>query len=360
MDRRPERAFATKRLTENLLKNPELEISLVHFKKMSDEPLYKRVNEIIIPLLSLPWGSHFFSFIWFCLKTKEKFDIVHWPSPYVYPFFWLFPAKKVVVMTHGGYIGIWTLPNTIFYLTLRFFNKNVAFVGVSKWAKEEIMDTYRLPESKVYVTYNGVDPVYRYFSDISAKEILRKYNVYVSKYFFYVGSMHPHKNVNRLIEAYILLRDSFPDIEEKLLIVGKTSYGDEVLKMIKNTKYSQDIINIGFVPLEDLPAFYSNATALVYASLNEGFGMPIVEAMACGTPVITSNLSAMPEIAGEAALLVDPKRSEEIMKGMLRMARDESLRKDLIEKGYKRASLFTWERFAKENLEVYKKVLNSN
>ena len=171
--------------------------------------------------------------------------------------------------------------------------------------------------------------------------------------------MQPHKNVKRLVEAYILLRDS-GEVEEKLLIVGKTSYGSNVFDTINKSKYSKDIYSLGFVPLEDLPAFYSGAKALVFVSLHEGCGIPLIEAMACGTAVITSNVSAMPEIVNGAALLVDPYNPEDIMKSMKKIITDESLRKSLIDKGYLRARDFTWQRYVRENLEVYKKVLNYN
>ncbi len=358
MDRRPERSFFAKRLVENLLKNPEIELYLVHFKKMEDEPLYVKAREIIIPLLPLPWASHTFSFIWFCFRSKERFDIVEWLIPRIYPFFWLFPAKKSVVIAHDGYIGIWTFANTVSWFIFRFFNRYIdAAIGVSEYAIKEIVETYHIDPEKTFVAYNGVDSVYHHMSETEARETLKKYNISAKKYFFYIGGMQPHKNIKRLVEAYILLRDT-TGTEEKLVIVGKTSYGEEVLETIRQSKYSNDIISTGFVPLEDLPVFYSLATALVFVSLNEGFGIPLVEAMACGTAVITSNVSAMPEAVGEAGLLVDPTSPEDIMKAMKKVMTDSLLRDDLIQKGYKRAQLFTWQGYAEKNVEVYKKVLN--
>ena len=170
--------------------------------------------------------------------------------------------------------------------------------------------------------------------------------------------MQPHKNVKRLVNSYIFMRDNFNEIQEKLLIVGKTSYGDEVLEIIKNSNYKDDVIVVGFVPLEDLPSFYSGATSLVYISLNEGFGMPLAESMACGSPVITSNVSAMPEVAGDAAILVDPYNTELVAKAMREVSINHSLRNDLIEKGYVRAKLFTWNNYTGKILETYKKLLN--
>lgn len=358
IDRRPERTKAGRRLVENLLKYPELDIYLIHYQKMPDDPLYQQINEIIIPLLPLPWASHFFSFLWFCLKTKERFDVFQWLVARPYPFFWLAPAKKIVVTAHDGYIDLWTVPNMIFWFLLRFFNKHIsAVIGVSEFASKEIIDTYHLPPEKVFTVYNGTDSVFRLIPEDEARRVVRKYNTGADKYFIYVGGLQPHKNVKRIVEAYILLRDT-ANIKEKLLIIGRLSYGGkEVQDAAESSRYSKDILFINYVPLEDLPAFYNLATALVLPSFHEGFGLPILEAMACGTPIITSNVSAMPEAAGEAALLVNPYDSMDIMKAMKRMSEDMILREDLSARGLRRVRIFTWEKYAEGNLDVYKKIL---
>ena len=357
MDRRPERVLATKRLVQNLLKYPELEIYLIHYKKMPDEPLYQKAHEIIIPRYSLPFGSQFVSFVIFCLKTKEKFDVVHWLVPRVFPFFWLFPAKKKIIMAHDGYIGVWTPVNTIFWFIIRFFSRYIdAIIGVTEYAKKEIMRTYHIPESKAFTIYNGLDPEFHPVPEITAREIL---NVYTDKYLLYVGGLVPHKNVPRLILAYDLLRKREPAVKEKLIIVGKASLGAaEIENAVDGAEYSKDIIFISYIPPTDIPAFYSLATALILVSLNEGFGMPIAEGMACGTPVITSNISAMPEAGGGAAILVNPYNIEDIMMAMKRIVEDENLRKQLITKGLERVKTFSWERYTEESLKLYKRILN--
>ncbi len=359
LDRRPERAFFARRLIENLLKHPELDIYLIHYKKMPDDSLYQKAREILIPLLPLPWGAHFFSFIWFCLGTKEKFDIVHWLVARPYPFFWLLPVEKTIVTAHDGYVGLWTLPNFFFWAMLRFLNKYIAAViGVSDFANKEITQTFHIPPEKVFTVYNGTDAIYRPVLKNVAQEVLKKYNINFNKYFIYVGGLQTHKNVRRIVEAYILLRDQM-SVEEKLLIIGRSSYGGaEVYQVAKDSKYAKDIHFISFVPLGDMPAFHSLATALVFISLNEGFGLPIVEAMACGNPVITSNVSSMPEIAGGAALLVNPLDLEEIMNAMKKMIEDGNLRKELSIQGLQRAKFFTWEKYSESNFKLYKKVLN--
>lgn len=359
MDRRPERAFAPKRLVTGLLKNPDFDVTLVHYKKMTDESLYREAHEIIIPLLRLPFWSHFFSFVWFCLRTKEKFDVVQWLLPRPLPFFWLFPARKVVVIAHDGYVGHWTFANIIFWFNMAVLNIFIdAVIGVSEYGRHEIMKTYHFPEKKAFAVYNGVDSIYHPRESSEALAILKKNNIEADKYFLYVGSLHPHKNVDRLIEAYVLLRNKIKT-DKKLVLVGKSSYGEKILEMIKNSKYSDDIIYAGFIPVEDLPAFYNRAFALVFVSLAEGFGIPLAEAMACGIPVITSNISAMPEVVGDAAILVNPYSSKDIMTGMEKILKDENLRKELSIKGLERSKMFTWDKYVQGNINIYKYVLNN-
>ncbi|MDO8430311.1 MAG: glycosyltransferase family 1 protein [bacterium] len=365
IDRRPERAVYGRRLVENLLKHPELDIYLIHYKKMPDDPLYDRVHEILIPLMPLPWASHFFSFIWFCLTTKEKFDIVHWLVNRPYPFFWWIPTKKTVVTVHGG-TGeraphIFTIPNLFFNFFLRHFNHHMdAAIAVSEYGnKEAIYDYHILPE-KVFTIYNGIDPIYRQLSENVVRQTLKKYNVNFEKYFLYLGGLQTHKNVKRLVEAYILLRDS-RSIKEKLIIIGRTSYGaKEVHGTALNSKYSSDILFINYVSLEDSPAFYCGATALVFPSLNEGFGLPVVEAMSCGIPVITSDSTSLPEVSGGAAILINPYKVEEIMNAMRKIVENENLRKEMVVKGIIRAKIFTWEKHVEETLILYKKILNTD
>ena len=360
MDRRPERSITSRRLVENLLKHSELEIYLIHFQKMPDDPLYRRVHEIVIPLLPLPWASHFFSFLWFCLKTKEKFDIFQWMVARPYPFFWLVPSKKIVVTAHDGYVDLWTVPNTFFWAMLRFFHHYIgAIIGVSEFASKEIIYTYHVRPEKVFTIYNGMDPIFRHIPENEARRIVGKYSADIGRYFIYVGGLQPHKNVKRIVESYILLRDTI-DIKEKLLIIGKSSYGaKEVHSLAESSRYSKDILFINYMPLEDLPAFYSAAIALVFPSLNEGFGLPIIESMGCGTPVITSNILAMPEAAGGAALLVNPYNAADIMEAMKRISGDELLRRELSEKGVEYAKAFSWDKYAEDNLAVYMTLLTN-
>ena len=364
IDRRPERALFGRRLIERLLESPELEIHLVHYRSMPDDPLYHRAHEIILPRVNFPFGSHFLSFLRFCLTTKERFDIFHWLVGRPYPFFWLAPAAKIIVTAHdAGAVtapGIFTVSKFIFNLVMRYASRYLdAVIGVSDFAKEEIIQVFRIPREKVFAIYNGINQELRPVPfSVTQNTFKNKYGVDIDKYFLYLGGLQTHKNVRRLIAAFNLLKSDLP-VEEKLIIAGIPSYGkEEVYETAKNSPYSQDIIFINYVAVEDLAAFYSGATALVYPSLHEGFGLPVVEAMACGTPVIATNVTSLPEIAAGAALLIDPLDPKDIMAAMRRIKTDQSLCRELIARGKQRAALFSWDKYASEHVKLYKKTLD--
>jgi glycosyltransferase involved in cell wall biosynthesis len=165
-----------------------------------------------------------------------------------------------------------------------------------------------------------------------------------------VGTVEPRKNLLRLIDAYNQLKPNL-----KLVIVGASGWHNKAIYQ----KKSPNIIFTGYVPNEDLPIFYNNAKLFIYPSLYEGFGIPILEAMNCRCPVITSNISSMPEVVGDAALLVDPYRVGEIKSAMAKVLEDDNLRKRMIAAGVVQASKFSWEKTAAETVALYKKVLQS-
>jgi len=363
LDRRPERALFARRLVENLLKHPELEVTLIHFKPMPDDPLYEKAKEIVLKPVRVPWGGKFLAFLKFCLSSKERFHIFQWLVARPYPFFWLAPADKIVVTAHdaGGIAapGIFTLPRFIFNLMMKYFNRRIdAVIGVSEFARGEIIKFYRIPEQKAFAIYNGIDSELRPIPKIAALQIMKgSYGLDIKKYFLYLGGLQTHKNVKRLIEAYNLFRKEFV-AEEKLVIAGIPSYGkEEVYEAARASPYTQDIIFVNYVAVPDLAAIYSGATALVYPSLHEGFGLPIVEAMACGTPVVASDVTSLPEIADAAALLINPNAAQSIADAMLKIITDQKLRADLIVKGFKRARLFTWQKYAEKHRVLYKSLL---
>ncbi len=226
----------------------------------------------------------------------------------------------------------------------RFINRAEKIVTVSQFVKQDILSNFPnvLPE-KISVCYNAARAGFFPANTAEKKNVQDKF-AESAPYFIYVGAIHPRKNIHRLIAAF----DDFKiksGAEHKLLIVGRMAWKtDAVTAAYENAQFKNDIIFTGYVEEEDLRALVAAAFCMVYISLFEGFGMPIIEAMQCGVPVITSDTSALPEIAGGAALCVDPYDIEKISEAMFSLTKNESLRLALIERGNQRASDFSWDK----------------
>jgi glycosyltransferase involved in cell wall biosynthesis len=169
-------------------------------------------------------------------------------------------------------------------------------------------------------------------------------------YLLYVGSVEPRKNLARLLQAWELIDRHCPDIQ--LLITGLSTRGSGVFSEVKLDRIPERVSFTGYVSDEDLPSLYSGALAFVYPSLYEGFGLPPAEAMACGTPVITSRTTSLPEVVSDAAALVDPESVDSIAEGMLEVIRNSSLRSQMSAKGLERAKLFTWDGAAANTWDI--------
>jgi alpha-1,3-rhamnosyl/mannosyltransferase len=221
-------------------------------------------------------------------------------------------------------------------------------------------DRFRLPADRLSIVSPGVDSAFRPMDESEVRAVTEERYGLRYPYFLFSGRWEHRKNIIRTLEAFALFKRTTPS-EHKLVLTGDTSWiEEEVAERISRLGIHDSITNLGNTPWTDLPYLYCGATALLYASLWEGFGLPIVESMACGTPVITSNVSAMPETAGGAGLIVDPNSTEEIADAMHRLASDENLRGVLREKGLKRAAFFTWDEAARRTLSLYTDVATAS
>jgi len=218
-------------------------------------------------------------------------------------------------------------------------------VTVSEFSKKDIETIYGVDENKTDVVYNGVGDT---FKPMGPEEILRTKEKYSGSmpYFLFVGSIHQRKNLPNMMKAFSLFRKSAAT-EMKFVIAGaKRWWNVEMENAFEKSEFKKDILFTGRVADNELPLLTGAAHALLYASRFEGFGIPIIEAMKCGVPVITSNTSSMPEVAGNAALLVNPDSVESICEAMKKITADPGLRKDLTAKGLERAAAFSWDRSA--------------
>jgi glycosyltransferase involved in cell wall biosynthesis len=242
-------------------------------------------------------------------------------------------------------------------------------IAVSGSTKNDLVDLYNLPEQKIKVIYSGVGEEFEKLKinppaggekfhpaggHPKGEKIKEKYNL-PERFILYFGTIEPRKNLVGLIRAYEIFREKYKIDDFKLVIAGSRGWLDkEIISADNNSEYHRDIIFTGFVAPGDKVYLYNLTSLFIYPSFFEGFGFPPLEAMACGVPTITSNTSCFPEVIGEAALMVDPYNFEEIAWAMNEVFSDEALKKDLIERGFKQAKKFSWDRCARETLEFFK------
>lgn len=225
----------------------------------------------------------------------------------------------------------------------------------SQATKDDLIDLYNTPAEKITVLLSGVDA--RFKPTINAT-VRQKYNIPDRPYIFSVGTVQPRKNYTRLIHALAALRSRGMDLG--LVIAGGAGWlQDPIYASISETQMEDYVRFIGFADDADLPALYSAARVTAVPSLYEGFGIPVLKSMACGTPVLTSNVSSLPEVAGDAALTVTPTDLEAIIDALQRLTSEESLRADLIAKGLARTRAFTWDRSAQQLHDIYLRMLTS-
>jgi len=230
-------------------------------------------------------------------------------------------------------------------------------IAISESTKRDLVSLLEIQAEKICVTHLGVDKRFRPATEEQElARVRRKYNL-PSKYILYVGVIEPRKNLETLVDAY--QADSFHG-EFDLVLAGSLGWGfTRLLEKIANSHVRNRIQMPGYVADADLPALFNMAAVFVYPSVYEGFGLPVLEAMACGTPVITSQVSSLPEVAGDAAILVDPSDPKAFASALQNVLGDDHLRKSLSERGIQRARLFTWEKTAQKTLEVYRGILGS-
>lgn len=226
-------------------------------------------------------------------------------------------------------------------------------VCVSECVRNLVAGDFKIPFDRLPVVHNGVDEKFRPIPREAARKLVADKYQLSRPYALFVGQIKARKNVLRILEAFHCVRQAgFPELA--LVLAGRRSWTSEGIDdCIDRFELRRHVFEIGHVDLHDLPAVYSASEMLVFPSLWEGFGIPVIEAMACATPVITSNLSALPEVVGNAALLIDPYSVDEIAGAMLRVLTDSEMGENLRVRGLERAKQFTWERSARDTLKAY-------
>ena len=247
-----------------------------------------------------------------------------------------------------------------FQLTRRVLRGAARIFAVSNFTKTEIEKLFEIPPARIEVVYNAIDERFLHGHATGADRdlIIRRYQV-TYPFLLYAGRISTHKNVVRMIEAFSALKTElekdqiFPDL--KLIIIGDDLSGNpDLRRTVVRSGVQNDVRFLGFVPIEVLRIFYDLAKVFVFPSLYEGFGLPPLEAMAHGTPVVTSNVSSLPEVVGKAAVLVNPENVFEIRKALYRVLTDQVLRARMKERGYEQTAKFSWETSVQRILSVYR------
>lgn len=250
--------------------------------------------------------------------------------------------------------------NEVLDFRRRFYRASVEkanhIIAISNYTKKTLIEKYAVPEDKISVIHNGYNNnIFKKLSGRVIEEIQKKYDLPRS-FLFYPAASWPHKNHIILLRAYKILKMKY-NFKDKLIFTGIRKENHEAIeKEIDRLSLTNSVIHLGYLPYQDLPALYNIARLMVYPSLFEGFGMPIIEAMATGLPVTCSNTTSLPEIAGDAALFFDPNDPDDIAKIVIRLYYNKELRSTLIRKGLERAKFFTWENTAAKTLKVYENV----
>jgi len=271
------------------------------------------------------------------------------------------PGKSCVIVHDVGFLDYpenYTQKD-LFYLQQsvpRDLKRASLVLVPSEFTKKSIISHYYTDPNKIKVIHLGVDhSIFQpNHSQAKVNQTLNQYDPKISHYpfIFFLGRIDLRKNIINLIRAFAIFKRQTqqPHI---LILAGKPGVGyDKIMKVIDENKLDEDIIITNYMPREHLPVFYSEADLFLFPSLHEGFGIPILEAQACRTPVLTSNCSAMPEVAGEGALLVDPKQPDAIAENMKKIIENKSLAQQLVDRGQSNSQRYSWQKFTDESLRV--------
>jgi glycosyltransferase involved in cell wall biosynthesis len=349
-----------KRITKN---HPEHRFLFVFDRPFSEEFIF---SDNVFPIVTGPPARHPFLWYWWFEHSLPKIFEKYKPDLFLSPDGFLslssaFGMKSVAVI-HD--LNFEHYPQDIPFIARKYYKKYFPLFArkasriatVSEFSKQDISQCYNIPPSKIDVVYDGADQLFQPISTDEKNKVKKQYTE-GSDYFLFVGALHPRKNIARLLRAFDeFKKSSSSDI--KLLVVGEKMWKTSDIEIVLSyMNFRSEVIFTGRLVSDELAKVMGAALALVFVPYFEGFGIPIVEALYCNVPVITSNVTSMPEIVGNAALLVDPFSVDSIKEGMLRIYKDESLRDQLIANGKKQREKFSWDKTAEKLWECIEKTL---
>lgn len=336
-----------KRITQQ---NPQVHFVFLFDRNYNEEFIF---SNNITPLVIGPPARHpFLYYAWFHWSVKNILNKMN-PDLFLSPdgFLALGAKCKQLPVIHD--INFFHNPKDLKYLTSKYYNhffpkyakEATRIATVSEYSKADISKEYQIDSSKIDVVYNGINDGFKPLTDIEKQATKEKFSN-GKPYFLFVGSQSPRKNLKRLISAFEIFKKQTQS-DFKLILVGAvySSEGD-VKKVIDKSVFKNDILFIGRQPQNELENIMAAAFALTFVPYFEGFGIPLVEAMQCHTPIICSNTTSIPEIAGDAGLSVNPFEVNDISNAMIELFKNENTRQQLIQNGIKRKNNFSWNKSA--------------
>lgn len=349
-----------KRITQQ---NPDIEFHFLFDRPYSEEFIFS--NNIQPKVLFPPARHPFLWYWWFEWSVanylhKNNFDLFLSTDGYVS----LRSSVKTVAVQHD--LAFEHFPEQMPFLTKTYYKYFVPkfaqhatrIATVSEFSKQDLCKLYSISPNKIDVVYSAAKDVFASTPENIQEQIRAKYSN-GKPYFVYVGSINPRKNVKSMLLAFDVFKRNNPTSDIQFLLAGNFGWQNSEMKEVyDNMQFKSDVIFVGRQPLNELVSIIGSSLGLLYVSFFEGFGVPPLEGMKCGVPVISSNVSSIPEVCGNAALLVNPYSVEEIASAMQKISSDDSLRKSLIEKGRAQAAQFTWDDTADRLWKCCEKVLN--
>lgn len=344
--------FADETLRILTTQHPEHQFYFYFDRKYDERFMY---NSNIHPVVIHPQARHPFLFLaWFEASLPLHFAHTK-PDIFLSPdgFLSLNTNVKSVAVIHD--LNFEHFPQDIPYFMRKYYShmfprfaqKASRIATVSEYSKSDIINTYHVDPSKIDVVYNGAGSIFTPLQSADQQQIRNKFSQ-GREYFFFIGSLHPRKNLVNLFKAFDLFKQNDKAGIKLLLAGARMWWTDEIRLAYEGMRYRDDVIFTGRVTDEELASLMASALALTYVSYFEGFGIPILEAFQCDTPVITSNVTSMPEVAGNAAILINPFSVTSIADAMLKIASDDEFRQDLIVKGRGQRTKFSWEQTAEK------------
>ncbi len=275
-------------------------------------------------------------------KGVASVMVVHDLTKYLFPNFFPFnPVQKVLDLL-------------VYPAMLRRYGH---LITVSKTTRQDLMTLFKVDKEKITVAYHGAEEAFQPLCLQNAEESLRQSHNIKKPFILSLGTLEPRKNIPTLLKAFAAIMDQIP---HDLVLVGQKGWKWEpIFREMERPKLKERVHWVGYVSDPERVSFYNAADFLAYPSWYEGFGMPLLEAMQCGCPVITSRVSSMPEVVGDAGLLIDPRRVEDLQKAMLRLVHEPGLKEKLRLAGFEQAKKFSWETSAKITLEVFEKMMSA-